>query len=123
MVGRDMEWRAYRQVCGQRGRNLTMTLAIHITYQMFSSAAARAMNTAWFFNFGDFLARARKKWIAILDKSVVFPYDGVPAHLDSAIPPHTYTAYAPLPPPLDFVEKDLSCLKATPKADISSPEI
>ena len=28
MVGRDREWRAYRQVCGQRGRNLTMTMAI-----------------------------------------------------------------------------------------------
>ena len=28
MVGRDREWRAYRQVCGQRGRNLTMTTAI-----------------------------------------------------------------------------------------------
>ena len=86
MVGRDMGWRAYRQVCGQRGRNLTMTLAIHITYQTFSSAAARVMNTASVFNFGDFLARARKKWIAILDKSVVFAYDGVPAHLDLAIP-------------------------------------
>ena len=28
MVGRDREWRAYRQVCSQRGRNLTMTMAI-----------------------------------------------------------------------------------------------
>ena len=28
MVGRDREWRAYRKVCGQRGRNLTMTMAI-----------------------------------------------------------------------------------------------
>ena len=26
MVGRDREWRAYRQVCSQRGRNLTMTI-------------------------------------------------------------------------------------------------
>ena len=54
------------------------------------------------------------------DKSVVFAYDG------GASPPRfghfrpTYTAYAF---PLDIVEKDLSCLKATPKADISSPEI
>ena len=58
-----------------------------------------------------------------LDKSVVFAYGGVPAHLQLYIwpfPPHTYTAYAS---PLDIVEKDLSCLKATPKADISSPEI
>ena len=49
-----------------------------------------------------------------LDKSVVFAYDGVPAHLQLYIwpfPPHTYTAYAS---PLDIVEKDLICLKATP---------
>ena len=44
MVGRDREWRAYRQVCSQRGRNLTMTMAIS-TYQMFFSGAAGVMNT------------------------------------------------------------------------------
>ena len=27
MVGRNSQWRAYRHVCGQRGRNLTMTMA------------------------------------------------------------------------------------------------
>ena len=32
-------------------------------------------------------------------------------------PPYKYTAYAL---PLDIIEKDLSCLKATPKADIES---
>ena len=46
------------------------------------------------------------------DKSVVFAYDGVPAHLD--------LAYAP---PLDIAEKVLRCLKATPVADILSPEL
>ena len=56
-----------------------------------------------------------------LDKSVVFVNDGVTAYLDLAIPaPCTYTAYAF---PLDIVEKDLRRLKATPKADIMSPEI
>ena len=45
MVGRDREWRAYRQVCGQRGRNLTMTMAILITYHVFFSGAAGVMNT------------------------------------------------------------------------------
>ena len=35
---------------------------------------------------------------------VVFAYDGIPGHLDLAICA-----------PLDIVEKDLSCLKATPK--------
>ena len=44
MVGRDREWRAYLQVCGQRGRNLSMTMAILSTYQMFFSRAARVMN-------------------------------------------------------------------------------
>ena len=53
-------------------------------------------------------------------KSVVFGYDGVPAHLDLAIPAqYVHSLFFPL----DIVEKDLSCLKATPKADISSPEI
>ena len=28
MAGRDREWWAYLQVCGQLGRNLTMTMAI-----------------------------------------------------------------------------------------------
>ena len=45
MVGRDREWRAYRQVRGQRGRNLSMTMAILPKYQMFSAAAAGVMNT------------------------------------------------------------------------------
>ena len=46
------------------------------------------------------------------DKSVVFAYDGVTAHLD--------LAYAS---PLDITEKVLSCLEATSMADILSPEI
>ena len=53
------------------------------------------------------------------DKSVVFGYDGVPAHLDLAVP-SPYVTYASQ---LNIVEKDLSCLKVIPKADISSPEI
>ena len=52
-------------------------------------------------------------------KSVVFGYDGVPAHLDLAIPAQYEHSLCDI----DIVEKDLSCLKATPKADISSPEI
>ena len=46
------------------------------------------------------------------DKSVVFAYDGVPAHLDL---PHAS--------PLDIAEKVLSCLKAIPMADTLSSEI
>ena len=88
-----------------------------ITYQLFSSAAAGVGILCWFF--GDFLGEEKMD----LDKSVVFAFDGVPAHLQLYIwpfPPHMYTAYAS---PLDIVEKDLSCLKATPKADILSTKI
>ena len=42
------------------------------------------------------------------DKSVVFAYDGVPAHLG-----------LPYASPLDSAEKVLSCLKATLVANIS----
>ena len=67
--------------------------------------------------FGDFLARARKKWIPISRWAL---------HMTGCSPPRfghsrpTCTAYAS---PLDIVQKDLSCLKAKLKADISSPEI
>ena len=61
--------------------------------------------------FSAFLERAREEMDP--DKSVVFAYDGVPAHL--GLP------YAS--PPLDIAEKVLSCLKATPMADTLSPEI
>ena len=46
------------------------------------------------------------------DKSVVFAYDGLPAHLD-----------LPSAFPLAIAEKVLSCLKATPVANILTPEI
>ena len=46
------------------------------------------------------------------DKSVVFVYDGLPAHLD-----------LPSASPLAIAEKVLSCLKATPMANILTPEI
>ena len=45
------------------------------------------------------------------DKSVVFAYDRVPAHLD-----------LPYASPLDIAEKVSSCLKATPITDILTPE-
>ena len=51
------EERAYHQVCGQRGRNLTVTMAISpINGLVFSSAVLGRMNSARFHNF---LAQAR----------------------------------------------------------------
>ena len=49
--------RAYRQVCGQRGRNLTVTMAISpINGLVFSSAFVGGMNAA---RFDNFLTQAR----------------------------------------------------------------
>ena len=51
------EERVYHQVCGQRGRNLTVTMAISpINGLVFSSAVLGRMNAARFHNF---LAQAR----------------------------------------------------------------
>ena len=74
MVGRDREWRAYRYVCGQRGRNLTMTMAM-LPINVF-------LGSCWSNEYcvGFFSGTGEEKMDP--DKSVVFAYDGVPAHLD-----------------------------------------
>ena len=113
--------RAYRQVCGQRGRNLTVRMAVSpINGHVFSSAAFGGMNAALFDNF---LAQA---W-ETLDPGgeVIFVYDGAPAHRNPVIPaPNTELKMLPLYSPfLNIVEQSLSCLKAAIKADISRPEI
>ena len=95
--------RAYRQVCGQRGRNLTVTMAISpISGLVFSSATVAGMNAVRF-----------------------FVYDGAPAHRNPAIPaPNTeLKMFPPYSPFLNIVEQAISCLKAAMKADISRPEI
>ena len=116
MVGDDRELRAYRQVCGQRGRSLTMTMAISPIKCFLGSCWSNECCVGFSVSFWH---GQGKKWIP------VFAYNRVPVHLDLAIPPpprptHTYTAYAS---PLDIVEKALSCLKATPKIYLSRAEI
>ena len=93
MVGRDREWRAYRQVCGQRGRNLTMTMAILITYHVFFSGAAGVMNTVSVFRWLSSTGKEKMD----PDKSAVFAYDAVPgSHLDLAIStPHVHRSCFP----------------------------
>ena len=80
------------------------------------------MNAA---RFGFFLVRSStnmdpKEW-------VIFAYDRVPAHRDSAIPPAPYVQSlcfpTPNPPLLTLWNRYKSRLKATIKADISRPEI
>ena len=64
--------RAYRQVCGHRGRNVNMALAVSpVNGLVFRSAyIARRFN--------DFLAQTRQN--LDLDKEVIFNYDRAPAH-------------------------------------------
>ena len=54
----------------------------NITYQMFSLAAAGVKNTVSVFRWLSGTGEEKMD----PDKSVVFAYDGVPAHLDLAIP-------------------------------------
>ena len=74
--------RAYRQVCVQRGRNLTVALAISPTSALvFHSATLGGMNGR---RFDDFLAQTRLNLDP--DEHVIFIYDGAPAHRNPAIP-------------------------------------
>ena len=62
----------------------------NITYQMFSSAAAGVLNTVS----GFLRLSGTGEENVDPDKSVVFTSDGVPAHLDLAIPaPYVHISY------------------------------
>jgi len=113
--------RAYCQVCGQRGRNLNVTMAISpINGLVFSSAAVGGMNAE---RFNNFLAQVRTNLDP--DESVIFVYDGAPAHRNPTIPaPNTeLKMLPPYSPLLNIMERAISSLKAAIKADISRPEI
>ena len=113
--------RAYRQVCGQRGRNVTVALAISPTSGLvFHSAILGGMNGR---RFDDFLAQTRLN--LDLDEHVIFMYDGAPAHRNPAIPgPNSeLRKLPPYSPFLNIVEQAVSALKAAIKADISRTEI
>ena len=113
--------RAYRQVCGQRGRNVTVALAISPTSGLvFHSGILGGINGR---RFDDFLAQRRLN----LDPNehVIFIYDGAPAHRNPAIPgPNSeLRKLPPYSPFLNIVEQAVSAFKAAIKADISRPEI
>ena len=115
--------RAYRQVCGQRGRNLTVALAISATVTaglVFHSAIIGGMNAQ---KFADFLTQTRLHLDP--DEQVVFIYEGAPAHYNPGNPgPNTELEKLPSYSPfLNIVEQAISSLKAAIKADISRPEI
>ena len=115
--------RAYRQVCGQRGRNITVCLAVSANSGLlFHTAFLGGMNRE---RFADFLTQTRLN--VDPEEDVTFIYDGAPAHNDPPIPAAN-TELKKLPPYmyspfLNIVEQAISAIKAAIKADISRPEI
>ena len=113
--------RAYRQVCGQRGRNVTVALAVSpVNGLVLHSAYVGGMNAR---RFNDFLVQTRQNLDP--DEEVIFIYDGAPAHRNLAIPATNTElemppAYSPF---LNTVEHGISSLKAAMKGDVSRPEI
>ena len=87
---------------------------------VFSSAFVGGMNAA---RFDNFLTQARTNLDP--EESVIFVYDGVPAHRNPTVPaPNTeLKMLPPYSPFLNIVEQAISCLKAAMKADISRPDI
>ena len=113
--------RAYRQVCGQCGRNVTVTMAISPKNGVvFHSAFLMGMKAQ---RFNDFLQQARVNLNA--DEHVIFIYDGEPAHHNPANPgPNSnLKMLPPYSPFLNFVNHAVSSLKSAIKADISRHEI
>ncbi|XP_067050270.1 uncharacterized protein [Acropora muricata] len=113
--------KAYRQVCGQRGRNVTVALAISPTCGLvFHSAILGGMIGR---RCDDFLAQTRVNLDP--EEHMIFIYDGAPAHRYPAIPgPNSeLRKLPPYSPFLNIVEQAVSALKAAIKADIRRPEI
>ena len=112
---------AYRQTCGQRGRNVTVTMAISpINGLVLHSAIVGGMNAP---RVNEFLMQSRQRLNP--NKHVVFIYDGAPPYR-SADNPGENTELKMLPPYspfLNIVEQAISSLKVAIKTDISRPEI
>ena len=113
--------KSYRQVCRQRGRNVTVTVAVSpINGLVFHSAIVGVMNAQ---RFSEFLRQARQRLNP--DENVVFIYDGAPAHLNLDSP-SANTELKMLPAHssfLNIMEQVESALTAAIKADVSRPEV
>lgn len=111
--------RAYRQVCGQRGRNVTCILAVSPrTGLVHHSAEIGGMNAQ---GFANFLNATYQRLPA--NGNIYFIYDNAPAHRN-ANNPGPNCELKPLPPYspfLNIVEEAISSFKAAIKAHLSQP--
>ena len=113
--------RAYRQVCGQRGRNVTVALAVSpVDNLVFHSTYIDGMNAR---RFNDFLAQTRQNLDS--DEEVILIYDSAPTHRNPAIPATNTElemppAYSPF---LNIVKQAINSLKAAIKGDVARSEI
>ena len=99
--------RAYRQVLGQRGRNVTITMAVSPTGGLVSyTAQVSGMNAQLFI---DFLGQARRQ--LNLDEQLYLIYDGAPAHRN-AVNPAANTE----------LTEDASCIKSFPQHSRASDQ-
>ena len=115
--------RAYRQVCSQKGRNITIGSAISPIYSVLFHSI----------HFGGMTRNLSKNFLvntsAVLDENAYhcIIFDGAPCHKKSGSAmseKYTETIFLPSYSPfLNHVEQATSCLKADIKADIARPEI
>lgn len=113
--------RAYRQVCGQKGRNITICLAISPVFGLVHHIIQMGGMDGESFN--DFLVHTGQQLDGHDMHSLIF--DGAPAHRRAEAPNDNTNVriLPPYSPFLNIVEQAISCLKANIKADLSSPEL
>ena len=116
--GRARVWeRVYRQVCGQRGWNVTICLAIPLKASLIYQGRVNMDR------FNTFLAELAEH----LDENepTNFINVGPTAHRNAVSPKDSsrLTKLPPYSPFLNIVEQAINVLKTTIKADISSPNI
>ena len=111
--------RAYRQVWGQRGRNITWCLAISPVFGLVHHIIQMGgMNGE---SFNNFLMNISEHLDAHGIHNLIF--DGAPLQRIAERRPQTRTRMSKCTPFLNIVEQAISCVKANIKADLSSPQL
>ena len=112
--------RAYRQVAGQRGNNITITLAVSSTFGLIHhSMHTGGTNQV---RFQAFLQECAEN---LPENETTIIFDGAPPHRSAQTPAeHIELRILPLYSPfLNIVENDISALKTAIKCDISRPMV